>query len=565
MGPQVAPAKHPLLSLEDVSFSYPGKPRKVLRGINLTLEPGEALLLTGPTGCGKSTLLKTMNGIIPLESSGVMEGVVRMRGAPTHQSSLAELAPKAGLVFQSPDDQLFCDSIRDEVAFGPQMLGLSEEAVAGRVSEALRQVGLAENLEGYSSRLSGGQKQRLAIACQLAMHPLLLALDEPISQLDPKGCHEVMTVLAGLRQKGLAIVLVEHRLTEALKLATRVAIMDQGRILAQCAASELEQHMDLLGGLGLKMPEQILERQLRRTVRFSAGFQAIGSQREGACRAGDATAEDKPEFIRLEEIGFSYPRSQNPALEKISLSIRGNEILAVMGANGSGKSTLLGILAGQLKPGKGRMTRHAVRNGSGREAGAGSGTALLLQNPDLLLIEPSLERQLSPPGRIRFKKKAFAAETARRLARRMGLEEWLASPPWALSKGQRLRAALGSLLSIDPDLLLLDEPTTGQNQKNIHRLLGEVLREIRLDAVVICSHDLETVCRFAHRVAVLEKGRLTDLGPVEEVIPRLAGRPDFCPEPPLALRLSRELNLEPPFITMDSLCAFLAGDGGCGS
>ena len=556
----MASEEQPLLSLEAVSFSYPGKPERVLRDINLTLRPGEALLLTGPTGCGKSTLLKTINGIIPLESSGVMQGTVRLQGVSTAQSSLAELAPKAGLVFQSPDDQLFCDSIQDEVAFGPQMLGLMESEVRDRVSQALRQVGLADHAEGHSSRLSGGQKQRLAIACQMAMQPLILALDEPISQLDPKGCHEVMTVLAGLRQNGLAIVLVEHRLTEALKLATRVAIMDRGRIVAQCEAENLGRHTGLLDRLGLKIPDQILASKIQANLQASE-FKYAGASSHKIDHVKEVPARTGQELIRLEKVSFAYPRAELPALDEVSLSIRRNETLAVMGANGSGKSTLLGILCGQLKPTTGGIFKPAIGQGECHNTKGKPKAALLLQNPDLLLIESSLERQLSPPRKYHAKTNHQEIDITRELARRMGLEHWLASPPWALSKGQRLRAALGSLLSIKPDLLLLDEPTTGQNQENIHRLLDEVLHQADLAAVVICSHDLETVCRFAQRVAVLEQGRLVNEGPVEEVIPQLACNPDFCPEPPLALNLSRRLGLIPPLLTMDSLCYFLAGAG----
>ena len=444
------------------------------------------------------------------------------------------------------------------------MLGLEQKEVEARVNEALQMVGLKDKAGGQPFRLSGGQKQRLAIACQLAMHPLVLALDEPISQLDPKGCFEVMAVLAGLRERGLAIVLVEHRLTDALKLATRVVLMDRGRIVAACAAEELDRHVDLLATLGLKIPDQIVERQFRAGLPAARCLQAGIDNVKAGKKVHDDTRNPR-DLLRLENVSFTYDRAERPALDNISLSIRRNETLAVVGANGSGKSTLLGVLAGQLQPARGSMTRlsgpprlQIQRQQPGKDLAAFS-------NPDLLLIESSLARQLSPPGINQKKQKDRALASARELARRMGLEDWLSSPPWALSKGQRLRAALGSLLSSDPELLLLDEPTTGQNQLNIHRLLAEVLGQPGLKAVVICSHDLECVYRFAHRVAVLDRGRLVELGPVEEVIPKLVCRTDFCPTPPLAVDLSRRLNLDPPLPTMDSLLAFLAESEGAGS
>lgn len=549
MGAQVAPEAQPLLRLQGVSFCYPGRPAQVLRDIYLAVDRGETLLITGPTGCGKSTLLKTLNGIIPHESSGIMTGGVFLAGEDTRSCPLPQLAQRVGLVFQSPDDQLFCTTILDEVAFGPQNLGLAEPEVKDRVRQALEQVGLSHLAGGSSAHLSGGQKQRLAIAAQLAMRPQLLALDEPISQLDPAGAAEVMAVLRVLADQGMSIVLVEHRIAEVLDLVTRVVVMDEGALVLDCQAPRLGEHVGLLEGLGVKVPDHLrlatwMGKPWRRALRLARG------QASAALFPQPVTGEP---LLRLENVSYSYPRAPQPALDKISLELFPGEVLALMGPNGSGKSTLLGIMGGLERPSAGAVV--GLGKDPWRSASDGIKAALLFQNPDLLLIEPTLASQLAPAGRPA--RDPLARQEAALMARRLGLEPWLESPPWALSKGQRLRAALGSLLALKPGLLLLDEPTTGQNQEYVHRLLAQIRDETSVRAVVLCSHDLDTVCRFATRAVVLDQGLVVMDGPVDQVMDRLGAWPQFCPRPPLALAISRELGLEPPFLTMDELLACL--------
>jgi len=550
----------PLLEMEGITFNYPGRPEPVLRGVDLSLGRGEVVLLTGPTGCGKSTLLKLLNGIIPLESSGRLEGRVRLKGRDTRSCTLPELAQQVGLVFQSPDDQLFCTTIYDEVAFGPRNLGLAPAEVDRRVRRSLERVGLGGLTGGFSSRLSGGQKQRLAIAAQLAMQPELLALDEPISQLDPLGAAEVLKVVAELARGGMTVLLVEHRLEEALKLVSRVMVMEAGRLVLDCPVERLTEHMNLFLRLGLKLPERLM---LCRRLGVPWGRETTAAierlRRRLQTRAQPEPAEKTPEaretVMSLKGVAYTYPQARQPALMGVSLELRRGEVLAIVGPNGSGKSTLLSIMAGLCRPQQGRVRLGERELYAGRHRHRRQRLALLFQNPDLLLIEPSVLAQLTSPATRG--RRARELQRAQELARRLGLEDQADSPPWALSKGQRLRLALGSLLSLEPVVLLLDEPTTGQNQGSVHRLLEEIGRRPEIGAVVLCTHDLETVCRFAHRLLVLHQGRVRALGPVQEVLAEPACLEGLCPAPPLALELSRRAGLRPPLLTMDELMRFL--------
>ena len=548
----------PLLSLENVGFSYPGRSREVLRGVSLQLRPGETVLLTGPTGCGKSTLLKTLNGIIPLESSGRMTGRVLVEGRDTALGSVPELAQRVGLVFQSPDDQLFCGRVGDEVAFGPQNLGLTGSEVDSRVHRALDQVGMAGFGDWSTARLSGGQKQRVAIACQLAMRPSVLALDEPISQLDPEGAAGVLAVLKGLAERGMAVLLVEHRLGEAVGLARRMLVMDQGALVLETECSRLPEHVERLRGLGLQVPDQA-------ALAAHLGLDLNGDwQRQAAVLAAgaaepppgaDAAPADSQPVVEVENLSFTYPGTNSPALDRVSLVMRRGEVLGLMGRNGSGKSTLLGIMAGLMRPGRGRVLVNDAPIGRGPRRARRGRVGLLFQNPDLLLVQPSVRRELlSGPRNLR---RRFGAEDLEGLARSLGLETFLDLPPWALSKGQRLRVALAALMAMGPDVLLLDEPTTGQNRLNIRRLLAVLGRAPDLRATVICSHDLDTVCRYAHRLVVLHQGRVLIQGPIREVLARPEVLKQAGLKPTLALEMSHLLGRRPPWLTCRELISCL--------
>ncbi|MBU4372910.1 MAG: energy-coupling factor ABC transporter ATP-binding protein, partial [Euryarchaeota archaeon] len=223
-----------MIKIEDLWFSYPDN-KPVLKGIDLEIKKGEFILLTGPTGCGKSTLLKCLNGIIPHESSGEMRGIVHIDGIETKSSSMKELSQHAGMVFQSPDDQIFSTVVEDEVAFGPENLCLTKGEIEKRIEYSLKAVGMLEHRHSATNALSGGQKQRVCIASVLAMLPSVLLLDEPISQMDPMGADEVLRVIKQLTGLGLTIIMVEHRIHDVAHLVDRIIIMNDGKIVLQDA------------------------------------------------------------------------------------------------------------------------------------------------------------------------------------------------------------------------------------------------------------------------------------------------------------------------------------------
>ena len=552
-----------VLTTRDLGFRYPSTGEPCLDGVSLTIFPGECILLTGPTGCGKSTLLKAISGIIPHASSGEMKGKVLIRGIDSRTCSLPDLAETIGLVFQSPDDQLVCEYVADELAFGLENLGLEPSIIEQRVEASLARVGLEGVGENKVADLSGGQKQRVAIAAQIAMGAPILALDEPISQLDPAGAREVMDCLGAMRQKGLTIVLVEHRLSEALRIATRVVVMDKGRIVLDCASQDIGRHQDLLTRLGLEVPAglrlaKILDVKEPRipaveTIASTLATRCAGldppgyfSTTESVMGAGGTAA-----VLEVRDLSFTYPDAGKPALQNISFSLREGDVLALMGKNGSGKSSLLSVLAGLLKPGSGKIVLggKGVNGRRKRRLGIGNGMGILFQNPDLFLIRDSVLEEVVPG----FLGRGMSVDQARRAAMDFlgvfGLKDLSHLPPWSVSRGQRLQTCLAAVLSPGPRVLLLDEPTTGQNRENILNI-GRLLKSSEtLQAMVLCSHDLDAVCRHATHLALIDQGQFIAYGPLREVLsePEALARAGVIPH--FALALSYATQTRPPLVT----------------
>ncbi|NOZ69943.1 MAG: ATP-binding cassette domain-containing protein, partial [Deferribacteres bacterium] len=540
-------------SVQDVSFSVP---------------EGQCVLLTGRTGCGKSTLLKMLGGIIPHESAGSMEGRVTVNGIDTSRSSLPVIAQYVGMVFQSPDDQLFCTTVRDEISFGPENLGLPREEIDKRVKESLSMVGLEGFEDRQVQRLSGGQKQRIAIASQLAMKPVVLALDEPVSQLDPAGTQEIAGCLHGLKQKGITIVIVEHRIDDVIGIADRIMVMDGGRIVLDTDRGDLPRHVETFKNLGLRVPDALriagaISHCLPGNRRRDASG-GIMKQQPSPARprpAPPTPAEGsrgelnrhRKKIVSLRDISFTYEGAGRPALRGVSLDIHRHDIIAVLGRNGSGKSTLLSILSGLNRPDAGSI------NMNGISCAGGSSVGMVFQNPDLQLFEDSVLAELEFSRKNLGIPADVCMQQNRRLLHLLRLEGLEDVPPHALSKGQRLRVATGAVLAMRPGLLILDEPTTGQNEENISNLIRTIREEPRIEAVVFCTHDFDTAAGFANRILLMKDGMIIADGPVREVL----GSEELLEEagllPPLPLILSREAGIDPPVLTVNEFLGVFNG------
>ncbi len=477
-----------MIQVDDLTVHYGH--RRVLGELSLSIRRGEFMLVTGPSGSGKSTLLRALAGLIPHASSARLGGTVWVDGLDTRQHSLPVLAGHAGLVFQNPATQLFCLRVEEEVAFGPRNLGLPPDEVARRVEWATTAAGL-EHLRGRRvNTLSDGEKQRLAIAAVLAMSPRALILDEPTSNLDRVGTRQVFSTLERLRDQAAeptTIVIAEHKTGEVSRLADRVLILDEGQLVADGAPDEVFARRELLHRLGVRQPNNLSG------IRESgAGDQGLGNPLSLApCPLSLITDP----LVKLEGVVAGYGKRQ--VLDDLNLSIQRGELVALVGDNGAGKTTLARLIAGLMKPRRGKVQ---VRGQVG----------LLFQNPlEQLFCETVEEEVAFGPRNYDLLTPALLEDTLA-VADLGGLRHRRIH---ALSGGEQQRTALASVLALQPDLLILDEPTMGQDWGHLSAFMDHVSRlNGKGMAILLITHDDELVRRYAQRVLLLRDGRIAGRG-----------------------------------------------------
>ncbi len=551
--------------IENLTFTYPSRETATLTQCNLTIGKGEFVLLAGPTGCGKSTLLKTINGLIPHHSEGKIEGSVRVAGFDTCSSPMTGLCQKVGLVFQNPDDQLFATTVEDEVAFGPENLALPRVEIKKRIADALTRVGLDGLGASSPQNLSGGQKQRLAIASVLAMAPEILLLDEPFAQLDPAGAQEVLTVIRQLNKSGITVVMAEHRLHEMALVVDRLVVMHQGRIVADGPVREVFGKQELFRHLGLRVPHCV-------TFSWAAGFAEIAlspaevrQMYNGrpclstkspvppatliATGAAPGNKKITPEHIlELDRVSFRYTNKGPEILKEVSIKIDRGEMVAMMGSNGCGKSTLLWHCAGLLRPASGLVTFAGSGPGPIKPWRMAGRIGIVFQNPTLMLFNETVRAELcfGPKTLGVTSQTGQTSQTAiEEIARRLGIAALLPDNPLALSTGQRLRVAAGSILTMMPQLILLDEPTSGQDRHHAEGLLGYLREQTQAGSSVLFStHDVDTALRYATRLVVMDCGRIVADGPPREVVKNTALLRQTRLRPTEAMRIGQALNFE---------------------
>lgn len=473
-----------MIRINKLNFKYENGEKAALQGIDLRVREGDFALITGPSGCGKTTLARCLNGLIPHLIPGELSGQVLVDGLSTVDHSVSSLASKVGMVFQTPETQLFNLTIEEEVAFGPFNLGLPLDKVHSRVDFALEAVGMQHGRKRLLYRLSGGEKQLVAIASILAMQPKVMVLDEPLSNLDTKGTRRVLAVLRLLnRELGITILLIEHRTTWLEGMVNRVIVMNEGRIVLDGKPSILWEERAYLSDLGVRVPRD--------------------PQDHGSCpeekhlSSRNCSSSQSDIVISLEDISFSYDGRK--VFENASLKVGRGEFIALVGDNGSGKTTLAHLILGSLKLSKGKI-RVSVDGGPGQKIG------FLLQNPLEQLFCDTVEEEIA------FGLQNFGlpvSEACNEMLLLTGLLEQRERPVQNLSRGQQQRLTLAAILALRPKILILDEPTLGQDWGHLTRFM-DFIKELHQKGttVVLITHDLEVASRYAERTVRLDGGRI---------------------------------------------------------
>jgi len=468
-----------MIHIEHLTVRY-GQ-QQALDDVSLHVAPGEFVLLTGPSGCGKSTLARCLNGLIPHSIPVGLSGRVVVNGHVTTHESVAELATSAGLVFQNPATQLFNLTVDEELAFGPRNLGLDPEEITRRVTWAMEATGIAGLRDRSIHTLSGGEQQRLAIAAVLAMGPRLLVLDEPTSSLDVQGIREVMATLAQLNtEAGVTVLVIEHRLGEVARLAARTVILDQGRVVADGATQDIFGCHEFRRRFGLRRPSDELQDDWTRLLRPN----------------GRPTGAPIVE-LRAVEAGYG----PTTVLQGLDLTLHAGEFAALVGNNGAGKSTLARLLAGLLKPRRGE-----VRLGNGQRLVPGRDVGLLFQNPLHQLFCDTVSEEVSF-GPHNFG--CFDPAQLESVLTATDLAPLYQRSVHRLSSGQQQRTALAAVLALKPRLVILDEPTMGQDWRHLSTFMNFLLKLNQAGCtILLITHDFKLVHRYARRILLLRDGHI---------------------------------------------------------
>ncbi len=515
------------IAINDVSFTYPSRSEPSLKRVNAEIERGEFILLTGPTGCGKSTLLRTLNGLIPHASGGALSGIVAIDGINLADQSLAETCQHVGLLFQNPDDQFFCPVVEDEVAFGLENLGVSPFEINARIDAALTQVKLTGFRERPVSALSGGEKQRVQLACLYAMRPRVLLLDEPTSYLDPRGTSDILEILGQLnREAGITVVVATHRVSEIAPLCDRVWLMNHGEIILDSSSDRAFSDLTSYRDLGVEVPDLaeaseklgLSERPL--TVDEAARlFPSVGkfpnksdstSNPSDAVSDGQSDADALARLVSIENFSFQYPRTAAPALSQLSLEITEGEAIAVMGANGSGKTTLLLSIPGLLRATTGRILIEKRDSARWKLHDLAGKLGIVFQDPDLLLQAATVSDEIAfGPRNLKLPRHEIHERTEEVMSE-FDLNTLGSDAPYSLSRGQRQRIATAAAYSLHPKIILLDEPTAGQDFSHLQQLMDVLCNAVEKQnkTLIFCTHDAPLALRYAKRMLLLRQGKL---------------------------------------------------------
>ena len=539
-----------LVEIKDFGFSYPESSRKVLEHVNLNIKEGTLNVIMGRSGCGKSTLLRQLKSV--LAPAGEKEGKILYRNIPLEDTDHRTQSQEIGFVMQNPDKQIVTDKVWHELAFGLESLGYDNATIRLRVAEMASYFGIQKWFYKNVSELSGGQKQLLNLASVMAMHPSLLILDEPTSQLDPIAASDFLETVKKInRDIGTTVLLTEHRLQDIIPYADRVFVMDEGTLFLEGTPREIgtklkEQHHGMF--LSMPVPMQIYagtDSSLTCPLTVSEGRQWIREyieekgikkeqiqqanqrlERQGEKNENETAGffghlkrqkENTPPAIQMKDVWFRYEKDSPDVIQNLSLEVKKGEFYALVGGNGTGKSTTLSLLGRVHQPYSGRIYLDGkdLRSFSDRELYCGY-LGVLPQNPQSIFLKKTvLEDLYSVIGGRKEKpsneypismKKEKAIEGIVSLTHLEGLLE---RHPYDLSGGEQQRLALAKVLLLRPKILLMDEPTKGMDAEYKEEL-GSILKKLQSHGMTIfmISHDVEFVAEYADTTGLFFEGNV---------------------------------------------------------
>ncbi|MGB8007713.1 MAG: energy-coupling factor transporter ATPase [Terriglobales bacterium] len=545
----------PIIQIRGLLYSYRRqKDRPALLGVDLDVSEGEFIAIAGRAGSGKSTLCYALNGLIPHSFGGHMEGEVIVCGLNTRTTSVPDLARHVGFVLQNAESQLVGLSVEEDTAFGLENIALPPHEINSRVNAALQTVRLQDHGRSSPWTLSGGQKQRLAIAAALAFQPQVLVLDNPTAELDPVGKQEVMATIAQLnRERGVTVVIVNQELEEVLPYASRLVLMDRGQITTVGCPAEVIDSAEEVLKVGVKLPDVAqIAYELRIKNKWigplplavSDALDQMRRLESPGIAAVETAATDKraESLIEVHDASFSYPNGKR-VIHNVSLTIRRGEFIALMGPNGAGKTTLAKHFNGLLVPTSGRVLIGGKDSRSTGVAQLASTVGYVFQNPDHQLFSRTIADEFAfGPKNLGWSKDRIANAVQRALEY-LGGRQRGSDDPYFMGLAERKLIAIASVLIMEPEVLVLDEPATGADHEASLRIMDYLSALHRQGlTVVIVTHDVSLAANYADRVVVVREGSVALDGRPDEVFRKTTELQSCLVTPPQVARLAQALN-----------------------
>ncbi len=496
----------PPLIVEGLNFRYQSRPEQALYDVSLTLARGELLLIAGASGCGKTTLIRCINGLIPRSYKGERTGRVLLYGQETAGLPLSRISQMVGTVLQDPERQILGAHVFTEVAFGLENLGLPRDEIRRRVDETLHYLGIAHLRNRETFYLSGGEKQKVALAGVLAMRPGILLLDEPLASLDPASAQEALALFRRLADEGVSIILVEHRVEDAMSIRPdRVIFMRDGRI---GYAGPLDGLADVVDYRQVKLPAPVV---IRRAAAEPPPVFRPALQPDG-----------REPLVVFEDVSFAYEAGGPNVVRGVNLTVRRGDVVAVLGPNAAGKTTLVKHAIGLLKPRRGRVLVEGRDTRELSVAQIAHTLGYVFQSPSHMLFAPTVREELAfGPKNLGYDQQTIADGVARaiEIVNLKGLEDY---PPLSLSFGQQKRVSIAAVLAMRSKILVMDEPSAGQDYWNYRAFMEAILQMPGFAAILFITHDLDLAVCYANRVILMHEGQVAGDGPPSEVLADLA-------------------------------------------
>jgi energy-coupling factor transporter ATP-binding protein EcfA2 len=496
------------LILENLTFRYRDRETTAIRNISFSAIPGEILLIAGASGCGKTTLIRCINGLIPRSYKGELSGRILLNGEETAGWHLSRISQKIGTVLQDPERQILGTKVLHEVAFGLENLNMPRPDIIARVDESLEYLGISYLRDRDTFNLSGGEKQKVALAGVLAMRPSILLLDEPLASLDPASALETLDIVRRLADEGMTVLLIEHRIEDVLRIKPeRVMFMSDGEIKFMGPMAGFEKVADYHE---VKLPAKVVAERASKDppppmLDILPGVTASNSR------------DEMEALVSFEDVVFGY-ESGTEVLHNINLQIKRGDVIAVLGPNGAGKTTFVKHAIGLLKPGSGQVLVGGRDTHTASVAQIASTLGYVFQSPSHMLFAPTVHDELTfGPKNLKHPPDQIEKEVKEALEI-VNLVEYEKDPPLALSFGQQKRVSIAAILAMRSRILVMDEPTAGQDYRNYMNFMDAILQLPGFEAILFITHDVDLAVIFANRVLLVAGGMIVADGSPHDVL-----------------------------------------------